>query len=591
MTIMDVLFDILMSPATKAKRSSSAPPPLNKSHVLPLPAGLDNSKYNKLSSYFTVIQYKLVVYIIVGTITILLFIVYLLSGKLNNIAELSHTKQLVSNRSPSNDDINSLIQIEAHGTTDPNVVESSNRISNADIDKLEQIKQSFLFAYHNYVDRCIDSDDLNPVDGTCTTWVGQHNTLIDSLSTLYIMNLTDEFNYASTYITNNMTIIDIDKNVSFFETTIRVLGGLLSAYSTTHNTLYMKKSVVLADRMLVAFDEHTGLPSSNVNLAQQTRSTYDWSQGSVMLAELGTFQLEYYYLTHVTGDIKYKQYADTVYQWFINNQSHSKDGLYPVHIDTQHGTFKNQEYFMGGMADSFYEYLLKTWLLTGKTNNSLKQLYLSAMSGIFRHMYHQAGHNAWLADITNGKHEKHQMQHLACFIPGLLYLGVAHGVLSDQPELEELHKSSAIKLTQTCYNMYTISSTGLAPESVQFNPNTGDMSIVESSYKLRPEVLESITILYYLTGDQQYRQMGWNIYQSIEKYCRVQYGYSGLKSCNDRLSYDNRMESYYFAETMKYLYLLFSDTNIIRLTGEPGEYSVFNTEAHQLQSWAAEEFG
>ena len=96
---------------------------------------------------------------------------------------------------------------------------------------------------------------------------------------------------------------------------------------------------------------------------------------------------------------------------------------------------------------------------------------------------------------------------------------------------------------------------------------------------LRPETVESLFILYRLTGDKKYQQYGWDIFQAIEEHAKIATGgYSSLNSVKDpRLGFRDKMESFFLGETLKYLFLLFSDVDMV-----PLDKFVFNTEAHIL---------
>lgn len=116
----------------------------------------------------------------------------------------------------------------------------------------------------------------------------------------------------------------------------------------------------------------------------------------------------------------------------------------------------------------------------------------------------------------------------------------------------------------------------------------GALPVYDARYILRPETLESIFLAYRLTGDTRYRRIGWKIFQSIEKYCRLdEGGYSSILNVDDvNTKKDDKMETFWLvqtfsrtfflntlipclkAETLKYLYLLFEDENVIPLDGE-----------------------
>eukprot|EP01126_Amoeba_proteus_P048577 TRINITY_DN5626_c0_g2_i1.p2 TRINITY_DN5626_c0_g2~~TRINITY_DN5626_c0_g2_i1.p2 ORF type:complete len:117 (-),score=15.61 TRINITY_DN5626_c0_g2_i1:70-420(-) len=95
-------------------------------------------------------------------------------------------------------------------------------------------------------------------------------------------------------------------------------------------------------------------------------------------------------------------------------------------------------------------------------------------------------------------------------------------------------------------------------------------------YLLRPETVESLFVLYRQTGDKMYQDWGWSIFRALEMYCKTEAGFSGILNVGSvRTTQDNKLQSFFLAETLKYLFLLFSPTTFIPLD----EY-VFNTEAH-----------
>ena len=96
---------------------------------------------------------------------------------------------------------------------------------------------------------------------------------------------------------------------------------------------------------------------------------------------------------------------------------------------------------------------------------------------------------------------------------------------------------------------------------------------------LRPETVESLYILYRITKDKKYQEYGWRIFQAFEEYTRIPSGgYSSLNSVlSTSVTYRDKMESFFLGETLKYLFLLFADVDMI-----PLDRFVFNTEAHPL---------
>jgi mannosyl-oligosaccharide alpha-1,2-mannosidase len=93
------------------------------------------------------------------------------------------------------------------------------------------------------------------------------------------------------------------------------------------------------------------------------------------------------------------------------------------------------------------------------------------------------------------------------------------------------------------------------------------------------ETLESLFYFYRITGNKDYQNIAWEIFQAINKYCRTSSGFSSLDNV-DMIppGQSDFQESFLFAETFKYLFLIFSDTSVINLN----EW-VFNTEAHPFK--------
>ncbi len=167
----------------------------------------------------------------------------------------------------------------------------------------------------------------------------------------------------------------------------------------------------------------------------------------------------------------------------------------------------------------------------------------------------------------------HKMDHLACFVPGMLALGAAGDVA-------ERYMALAADLTDTCVRMYDAMPTGLSAELVNFRAGSDFVVTDRSAHNLqRPEVVESLFYMYRRTGEQRYRAAGWRIFQSFQKHCRQGAGYAGLKDVRAvPPTHDDTQQSFFLAETLKYLFLLFSDSAAIDL-----DAWVFNTEAHPLR--------
>ena len=153
-------------------------------------------------------------------------------------------------------------------------------------------------------------------------------------------------------------------------------------------------------------------------------------------------------------------------------------------------------------------------------------------------------------------------------------LGAQEGA---NPNDIEDHFQLADDLTTTCHKSYDSTQTKLGPEVFEFR-NNKEFAVGSAYYILRPEVIESYFVLWRTTHDQKYRDWAWEAFQAIKEHCRVEGGYSGIQNVDTTpVSHDDNQQSFFLAETLKYLYLIFSDDDLI-----PLDKYVFNTEAHPL---------
>mmetsp|Transcript_10690 Transcript_10690/g.13368 ORF Transcript_10690/g.13368 Transcript_10690/m.13368 type:complete len:147 (+) Transcript_10690:1-441(+) len=130
--------------------------------------------------------------------------------------------------------------------------------------------------------------------------------------------------------------------------------------------------------------------------------------------------------------------------------------------------------------------------------------------------------------------------------------------------------------------MYERTATKLAPEFITFRAGHDFIPAPSAPFNiLRPETAESLFVLHHLTGDPMYREWAWNIFQAFESHCKTNLGYGAHPDVRDskKRTPDDRMESFFLAETLKYLYLIQAPDHDIDLMR-----SVFNTEAHPLSN-------
>ncbi|KAK3383135.1 endoplasmic reticulum mannosyl-oligosaccharide 1,2-alpha-mannosidase [Lasiosphaeria ovina] len=455
--------------------------------------------------------------------------------------------------------------------------------------------------------------------------------IIDSLDTLMLMNLTSRLTHAREWLSTSLTW-DQDQDVNTFETTIRMLGGLLSAhYLSTEfpnlapitdddpnmpgEDLYLEKAKDLADRLMAAFDSPSGIPYASVNLAQFKGIISHDDLGASSTAETTTLQLEFKYLAKLTGEKDFWDKAEKVMELVDNNGV--KDGLVPIYIYATTGEFRGENIRLGSRGDSYYEYLIKQYLQTNKQEVVYQDMWREALQGVRKHLvtYTEPSHFTIIGERQSGLDGDltPKMDHLVCFMPGTIALAATGGLTEQEArklptwsKQDEADMQLARELMQTCWGMYKYMATGLAaeityfhiadpplPESaphqapVDFDPSPAaewrkdfDVKPQDSHNLQRPETVESLFYMWRITGDMRYRDWGWEMFKSFMNYTAVEEGggFSSLNNANvvPPVLRDN-MESFWLAETLKYFYLLFSPDDLL-----PLDKVVLNTEAHPL---------
>lgn len=458
---------------------------------------------------------------------------------------------------------------------------TDSRVLPVSVDRLEAVRQAFRHAWRGYRDHAWGHDELKPISKSYAEWFGLGLTIMDALDTMWILGLMDEFAEAREWVEKELSF-DKNVDVNLFETTIRILGSLLSTYHLTKDTLFLDKAKDLGSRLMPAFKTPSKIPFSDVNLGKGTARPPRWTTDST-LAEVTSVQLEFRELSHLTQDPQYQDAVNEVMR-HVHQLPGKHDGLVPMFINTNSGHFSHKGVFtLGARADSYYEYLLKQWIQGGKTEDDLLEDYLQAVDGVRKHLVRQTGPSrlTFVGELNHNRFNP-KMDHLVCFLPGTLALGTHHG-------LPEAHMDLALQLMETCHQMYTQMETGLSPEIAHFSlqPGTGPDVLVKPADRhnlLRPETVESLFYLYRFTKEPKYRDWGWDILQSFNNYTKVPGGgYTSINNVRDPLNPGPRdkMESFFLGETLKYLYLLFSDdTSLLSL-----DSYVFNTEAHPLPIW------
>ncbi len=429
-----------------------------------------------------------------------------------------------------------------------------HKTQNVKIDKAklaEEVKQEFLHAWNGYKKYAWGHDVLNPLSKSYRDWYGVslYMTPVDAFDTMTLMGLKKQAKEDKELI---LTHLSFDQNISVqtFEITIRMLGSLISAYQLDGDKRFLKLAADLGNRLLPSFNSKTGMPYRYVNL--QTGKT----KGKVSNpAEIGTLLLEFGTLSKLTGNPIYYNKAKKALVELYNRRS--KIGLVGSAIDVETGEWENTDSHISGGIDSYYEYLLKGWKLFG--DKDCKRMWDTSIKAINKYLADSVKSGFWYGhvDMNTGKRTSTDFGALDAFFPAELALS---GDLRRADELEA-----------SCYKMWNLE--GIEPEQLNYK----DMKILNPQYVLRPEIIESAYYLYHFTHKQKYLEMGKTFLNDLVKYCRTPVAFASLKSVITKKK-DDDMESFFFAETLKYLYLLFSPPKTLDFNK-----IIFNTEAHPIQ--------
>ncbi|PKY06608.1 mannosyl-oligosaccharide 1,2-alpha-mannosidase [Aspergillus campestris IBT 28561] len=485
----------------------------------------------------------------------------------------------------------------------------------------EEVKGAFVTSWDAYTKYAWGQDRFHPISKTGSQMSpdGLGWMIVDSLGTLMIMNLTTSLSEAREWLQHSLTY-DKNQDVNTFEMTIRMLGGLLSAHylstalsdvSSHNDHIYLAKAVDLADRLLGAYKSKSGIPYASVNLGTKEGLRSHADGGASSTAEATTVQLEMKYLAFLTENEIYWRKAERVME--VVDSHRMQDGLLPIFVHPDTGNFHYKEIRLGSRGDSYYEYLIKQYLQTSGQEPVYREMWEEALAGIQQHLLATTKHSnlQFIAELPQGigRPQSHKMDHLVCFLPGSIAIGATEGLteaearrLPSWNSKKEQQMQLARELMKTCWAMYAVTNSGLAPEIAWFNANDDDgirsssrpkSGDDKSAWKKdliikprdahnlqRPETVESLFLMYRVTNDPIYRKWGWKIFQAFQKHTVVGDG-EGYTSLQDVTTVPapqrDNMESFWLAETLKYLYLLFSPREFLPLTEV-----VFNTEAHPL---------
>lgn len=484
-------------------------------------------------------------------------------------------------------------------------VESSTEQQRADA-----VREAFRFAWKGYHKFAFPNDELLPVsNGFANSRNSWGASAVDGLSTAIVMEMPDIVNQILDYIPT-INFDKTDTEVSLFETTIRYLGGLLSAYdllsgplsdlssNQTAVNLVLKQATRLADNLAFAFNTPSGIPINDLFFTNQT-TDQSTTNG---IARIGSLVLEWTHLSDLTGDPKYATLSQKAESYLLNPKpavSEPWPGLVGSVVDVQTGEFVSTVGGWIGGSDSFYEYLIKMYAYDTSRFSTYRDRWVLAADSTMAHL---ASHPSSRPDLTflaffNGTNPIYESQHLACFDGGSFILG---GLTLNEPK----YINFGLDLVNGCHETYVQTLTGIGPEVFRWvvdnkndtrNPQPPASQAafyakagfynVESSFNLRPEVIESFYYAYRATRDPKYQDWAWNAFKAINATARTGSGFAILKDVNapNGGGFEDFQESFFFAEVLKYSYLIHAPEAEWQVEFDGSNPWIYNTEAHPLR--------
>ncbi|CAD6449023.1 c7d7560b-c2b7-4912-afd1-c7cd5cdc403c [Sclerotinia trifoliorum] len=493
--------------------------------------------------------------------------------------------------------------------------------------RLEAVKSNFTHAWNGYVSHAWLKDEVMPLSGgSMDPFGGWAASLVDTLDTLWIMGMHSEFEAAVEAI----QAIDFStcalEQINVFETTIRYLGGFLSAYELSGEKypVLLQKATEMGEMLYKSFDTPNHLPILRWYYHIAATGAKQEADDNVLESEIGSLTLEFTRLGQITGDPRFYDAVQRIMNIFDEQQPTSKlPGMWPVIVNAKDKNFVDYGGFtIGGMADSLYEYLPKQHLLLGGATQQYRRMYEYAMIAMRRNIFFRPmtknGEDIRLPGNvdSDGKtlvtelKTQGEAQHLGCFAGGMVAIGAK--IFENEQDLE-----LARKLTEGCLWAYENMPLGIMAEKMHMVPcenenycpwdeqkwlegidkdTEGNETVHEKiqqhrlipgvtkfddgRYILRPEAIESVFILYRITGDPKLQERAWTMFNNIIKHTITDIAHAALDDCtvSENPPKADRMESFWMAETLKYFYLIFADADLISLD----EY-VLNTEAHPLK--------
>jgi mannosyl-oligosaccharide alpha-1,2-mannosidase len=401
----------------------------------------------------------------------------------------------------------------------------------------EDVRGEMLFAWDNYRNHAWGKDEIKPISGGVSSFpLKNHHlglSLIEAMDTLWLMGLDTQFAEALRWTKSDLSF-DVDGEVSVFETSIRLLGGLLSAHHACGDPVLLAKARDLADRLIPAFDTPTGMPYRYINLKTGARRAPQTNP-----AETGTYLPEWGTLAKLTGE---KRYYDAPKKALVAMfDRRSKLDLLADKIDALTGEWLSKRATIGPPSDSYYEYLWDGWQLLG--DRDCKRMYDTLTPAILRHQRDMVDGRLWYNDVDfeTGVRINREQDELSSFYGGLLHQG-------GHPAEGKAYTASWAWLQDKF---------GVLPEGYDLDSG----KVLYKTNSLRPELADAAFNHWLLDRDERWRHLVHTHFLNMKSANRARYGYADLADVTTSpKTQADHCPGYWWSEQMKYYWLIFSDT-------------------------------
>ncbi|KAL8558834.1 ER degradation-enhancing alpha-mannosidase-like protein 1 [Nucella lapillus] len=447
----------------------------------------------------------------------------------------------------------------------------------------------FYFGYDSYMEYAFPEDELNPIDCTgrgpdyedpsninINDVLGNYSlTLVETLDTLAVMGNASEFQRAVQLVIDNVRF-DNTNVVQVFEATIRVMGSLLSAHLIItdpqqpfgdmapphYDGELLSMAHDLASRLLPAFEATpTGIPYPRVNLSKGVPPD---SVNETCTAGAGTLLLEFGVLSRLLTDPVYEFFAEQAVRKIWKYRS-NVTGLLGNVINVQTGEWVDKMSGLGAGIDSFYEYLIKAYILFG--DEDFLRMFNESYETIKFHM--RKGREQ--CNSGDGSPPLYVNVHM---MTGEIVNTWIDALQAAWPGVQVLAGDLEEAICSHAYYYSVWRKYGALPERYNWQLKAPDILF----YPLRPELVESTYFLYRATRNPFYLHVGRDIFNSLSTHAKARCGYGTLHSVKTK-ELEDRMESFFLSETCKYLYLLFDKDNHVN---KALSRYLFTTEGHIL---------